>query len=974
MIKDIKKLESEWGSKIAEYEFVGELALTKDEYEYYSSIFCDKGIIQQSDSPSLYWFPYKTVLVVLAVNCAYFEYDDGGFWVHFLSRICLAGRNELQETVGSIIENYLFAKQFLDKKKKGPFRYVGAILEQCGITRRYLPRFAEFLKSGADKYSWEGLIIIPKFSYEQLLPEEGISSYLRKFLVDTAGREFVKTVARSIVQSRLDSNPLQFLESLKGFRPSFWKELPDFLEADALRPPLVHKVNIPLPKFVYQPRLNRLAILFDDSNVRSGNYMLEDKKVSHSTVELESQSNFKEVYSIQFKSNNYDWRPTELKGWSPEERPYAFFDAENGELLHPQKYLNEAEYYLVISIEYLDGLPEKHKEQIKKIEQADFGWLSLPFGMFRGILIGVEPSTDLKFLGFDVDKKERRPMVWDDNAKRLIGAKDLFDVFVGQLPDLVIKQPELFFDNQRILMGDFGDGPKLIEIPDYSNKIKLDCAVPSKGEIWVEPLGRYREFSEGNVNQRLSFCCLPDCKIIWPDGLHSLDEEPVVEIKGNKSISVSFDGECIAIDSDHRHWRIPQRQTFVEGTLTAKGNISIRLARMIHRASLQDKHMFFLHSLTLEEFFNKENFILTGYPKGQAKLFIRECGKNRVLADFGRFNETGKLKFNISALKDTLRRRHLVAGQIGVEHYGKTVLTETRILNTQEIINRLIKLDDDFRWGDDLVSEQKKALQELRKCINQRLDRSSLSICDCLPKQLSDWVKEILYCASFFDGTKLEGLGEDPFLKDDNHVQAFKWLKMARSVSNAEKESLNVSVDTLLADLKAITWRPPIKRWKNEFEKICTNLKADSELTELLLEWKNEVAGKNYFVEYKSRIGQMVAGKDLTNAWKLYADKDSDYDRAAYRQAKKAIENGSPPVADLALILINILLLKNNTPEQVEDIARRHHKKLLPYIERSILFCKKASGKTFKTTTKLSDGLDINALPLNHEDVDLFLK
>ena len=884
MLKDIKELESRWDSEITDYEYVGELALAYDEYEYYSSIFSDKCIILENDSYLLYRLPYKTVLVVLAANCAYFEYDDDGFWVHFLSRIGLADRNDLQETIGSIIEGYLFAKQFLDKKREGPFRYVGAILEQCGVTRRYLPRFAEFLKSGADKYSWEGLIIISKFSYEQLLPEEGMSSYLRKFLADTAGWEFVKTVARSIVQSRLHSYPLQFLKSLKGFRPSFWKELLDLLKADALRPPPVHKVNIPLPKFVYQPRLNRIAILFDDSNVRFGNYMLEDNKVSHSQVELESKSDFKDVYSIQFKSNDSDWRPTELKGWSPEERPYAFFDAENGELLHPQKYLSESGYYLIISTNYLNGLSEKHKEQIEKIIKADFGWLSLPFGMFRGFLITIEPATDLKFLGFDVDKKERRHLSWDDNAKRLVGAEDLFDVFVGQLPDLVVIQPELFYDNQLILMGDFGDGPKLIEIPADSNKIKLDCTVPLKGEIWIEPLGRYRKFSEGNVNQRLSFCCVPDCKIIWPDGLHALDEEPVVEIKGDKSISVSFEGECVAIDSYHRHWRIPQRQTFVKGTLTTEGNISIRLARMIHRASLQDEHMSLLHSLTLEEFFNKENFILTGYPKGQAKLFIRECGKNRALADFGRFNETGKLKFNISALKDTLRRRQFVAGQIGVEHYGKSVLTETRILNTQEIINRLITVDDNFGWSDELAPEQKKALQELRKCINQRLDRSFLSVCDCLPEQLSNWGKEILYCASFFDGTKLEDLGQDPFPQDDNRVQAFKWLKMARAVSNAEKESINISVDTLLADLKVITWTPPIKRWKNEFEKICTNLKADSELTELLLEWKNEVVEKNYYVEYKSRIGQMLAGKDLTNAWKRYALKD--FDRAYLRNAK----------------------------------------------------------------------------------------
>ncbi len=973
MIKDINDLENAWTSQILDYDYLGELVLTYDEYENYFRLYHKKLVFLQSGYSPRPHFPYKTVLVVLAVNCAYFEYDDNGFWFHFLSRIGLAEKNDLQETIGSIIEDYLFKHQFLNEKRKGPWhRFVGPILEQCGVTKRYLPRFAEFLKTGANRYSWSGLITISKSSYEKLLPEEGMSSYLRKFLADNAGLEFVRTVARSIVQAqaRQQTSPSEFLESLKGFRPSFWRELWELLETDIRKTTSASRINIPLPKLVYQSRLNRLVILFDESNVRLGNYMLEGKKVSHSPVELESQSDFKGVYSIQSKSNDSEWRPTELKGWSPEERPYAFFDAENGELLHTQKYLSKTDYYLIISTEYLDGLPEKHKEQIEQIEKADFGWLSLPFGMFRGILIAVEPATDLSFLEIDVDNKERRHLVWADNAKRLIGAEDLFDVFVGRIPDLVVKQPELFYANQRILIGNFGGGPKQIKIPADSNRIKLDCSVPSKGEIWVEPLGRYREFSEGDANQRLSFCCVPDCKIVWPDRLMGLDEEPVIEIQGDKNVSISFDEECVSIDDNNRRWKIPKRQTFVEGVLKAEDSILIRLARLIHRASLRDKHTF-LYSLTLEEFFDRDDLILTGYPDEQAKLFIREYGKDRLLADFGRFDKTGKLLFNTSALRDTLGRRQFVAGQLGVEHYGKKVLTETRILNTQEIINRLITLNDDFGWSDALVPDQKKALEELRKGIDQKLVRSSLSVCDCLPQELLDWGKEILYCAWFFDGTKLEGLGQSPFAQNDHRAKAFKWLKKARAVSNAGKEGSDLSANKLLADLKAIAWGPPIKRWKDEFENICKKLRADSELTELLLEWKNEVVGKNYFVEYKSRIGQMVAGKDLTNAWKRYADKDFD---RAYWQAKKAIENGSPPVADLALILINILLLKNNAPEQVEDNIGKCHRKLLPYIERSILLCKKASGKTFKITTMLSDGVDINVLPIKHEDEQLFLR
>ncbi len=866
-----------------------------------------------------------------------------------------------------MIEDYLFAKQFLFKRREYSFRYVGPILEQCGVTRKHLPRFSEFLKTGVERYGWSGLISLSYLSFRQLLPEEGMSNYLRKFLADPAGWKFVKDVARSIVQSRQHPSPLEFLASLKGFRPSFWRELWVLQQADIRKIKPSSRINITLPKLVYQQDLDRLAILFDDLNVRLGNYKIDDKKISHSTFELVSKDDFKEVYSIKVKEQVSGWRETELKGWSPQKRPYALFDEESGELLHPQQYLSEGNYYLVISAAYLAGLPEQNRQYVENCI-AEFGLLSLPFGMFRGTLIAVESTTDLSFLGVDVDKKDQRHLIWDDSAKRLAGAKDLFDVFVGQLPDLIITQPKLFHEKKLLLMSDFDGQAKPIDISIECNKIKLNSPVPSKGEIWIEPIGRYREISEQNLNRRLSFCCLPDCNIEWPDGLYGLTEEPVVEIKGDKNISVAFKNGCVAVDGDKRRWAIPPRQTFAEGILTVEGNISIRLAKMIHRASLQDENMFPLHTLTLDDFFDLENIVLTGYPDEQAKLFMRKSAKDKALAELGRFDKAGRIKFKTSALKDTLGLGQFAAGQLYVEHYGQKIPTETRILNTQEIINRLIA-NDDFSWSDALILEQKKALEELRKGITQKLYRSCLSVCDCLPKRLSGWGKEILYCAWFFDGTQLEDLQKDPFPQDESRIQAFNWLKKARSASNADKESMNVSIDKLIDDLKDISWRPSITRWQNEFEKICASLKQDSELTELLIEWKNEVFDENFFVEYNCRIGQMAAGKELTNAWKYYIN--NDFNRA-YNKAKIAIANASSPVKDLALILINILLYRNNTPEQVKALTGRHHRKLFPYIERSIFFCKNACGETFEIKTVLSDGVGISLLPLKKDDVQLF--
>ena len=82
-------------------------------------------------------------------------------------------------------------------------------------------------------------------------------------------------------------------------------------------------------------------------------------------------------------------------------------------------------------------------------------------------------------------------------------------------------------------MMNVGDGPKKIDIPVTGNSLTLTVPLPSRGDIWVEPVGRQRKFDSG-ISQKLSFCCLPKCKLIWPERLLAYNEKTVVKLKGTK--------------------------------------------------------------------------------------------------------------------------------------------------------------------------------------------------------------------------------------------------------------------------------------------------------------------------------------------------------------------------------------------------------------------------------------------------------
>ncbi|MCK5681576.1 hypothetical protein KAI46_12280 [bacterium] len=642
-MKDIKSLADELATKIDQHDYLGEIVLNKSEYERLCELYGEQCILKKYNNRPILKPLYDSVLAHLAVNCAYFEYDENGFWPHFLKRLGIPEHQELQETIGKRIENYLFEKQFIEIIRTGTFRYVGAILEQTGITRRSLPRFVEFLKDAINRYGLSGLIIMPPYLYAELLTDTGMPSYLLKFLKDNAGVEFIRSIARSLEQARYEQNKLDFLQSLRGYRPSFWAELLECFEDEHIGVPArPEKINsIPSPRYLYQPKTNnRLVLLFDIENVKLRKYRYEGEFVIGPSKQLLIESDFRNSYSVEVEQKKHQWYTVEISGWLPAEQPYAFFDSDNGELLDVSQKVPLGNCYLVISTDYVAEQPDKYQQSFQDIIIGEYDWLHTRLSTpLKGYLVEITPDADLDFLGLKLDSVENRLMGWE-KGEVLAEAVGFEDVFLGSIPDLILYQPELFEKQDLRLHIDVENGKPQIRTPDKDGRIKLPFNPPTKGIVSVEPLGRQKAFRKYR-NKRLSFYCIPPCQIIWPKGLLAYNERASVRIETSDMVSISFSGNCRVKEGSLDEWVLPPEQTFVEGFLSINNaEITIPIGKHLSRAAMLDNYMTPIDVISIQQLLDKKTFYLTGYPGSPAKKILCSGKYRKLLADLGRFDKS----------------------------------------------------------------------------------------------------------------------------------------------------------------------------------------------------------------------------------------------------------------------------------------------------------------------------------------------
>ena len=248
---DFDEAVSDWGRVAPQLNFLGEIALSKSETDHHLKT------LRSRLETHYYYATYTVPITVLAINCAYYYYDDNGFWKHFCTHLHIANNWPTQSNFGNIIERYLqkLAGNRFDERS-GPFRYVGRILEQCGVSQHYMKKFVDFIKFIKGHSSWDAVSKLSHDEYNKCIPD-GLPKFLHKFLKDISGWYFVIAVANNMSQYERKLIDDAMLCTLSGYRPEFWIDFLKFYNGTAIKlsahQPSARSFGYVEPPYLYWP-------------------------------------------------------------------------------------------------------------------------------------------------------------------------------------------------------------------------------------------------------------------------------------------------------------------------------------------------------------------------------------------------------------------------------------------------------------------------------------------------------------------------------------------------------------------------------------------------------------------------------------------------------------------------------------------------------------------------------------------------
>ncbi|MFA5822727.1 MAG: hypothetical protein WC853_06605 [Thermodesulfovibrionales bacterium] len=845
------------------------------------------------------------------------------------------------------------------KAREGAFRYVGLILEQCGITRRYIEKFVAIIKDGKEKYGWEGLWTIDYLSYKALVERHPASAYLKDFLLDQSGYAFFKAVARNIAQYHRRDIELTDLQHITGYRPGFWNDLIKTLSSEEITRQQRHRKSIPVPKLFFDPDYLYIFIQFDRDCVNKGYYKIDGHQVNDPKKILIDIRDFSDRYYLEIRNEDGKWNPIEINGWTPNISPFAFFEQNKGYISDVSR-ISPGSYYLLLPIDLSENIPEG-------IIISSLGIVSLPFDEFyKGFQVSIRNKDDLNFLNIELSMDDNNFISWDNPKNRFIEARDVSEVFYGELPAIKVKQANLFRSNHVALFVDFGEGRNRIQIKDEKEEVILsfNAKKPAKGMFWVEPISRLSRFLGKDIIDTLLFTVIPYGSINWPSHLLSSEETIEISFNGDDNVEIELE-KCIPLDAEKKVWQIPPEIKIVEGILHSE-TITIRLVHHLHRASISSSHR-----IEKSNFSSKFNFIAEGLPGMDLKI-VMSAERHYNLGNLGKLDEFGRMEFSSFDIRDSIINITEPTGRFMLVDGDRLVPTNTYFYDPPRIKEKLLADTEDslLHWIAFSDEQMQKSLLDLSRIIAGNLQAVDIRILDDITDGLIEWVVELVACSFVFDeiGGNCNFLDIQLQLTEEVKT-ALDWYLRAQAVYDTKNLTVaeNQSED-LLEEIKVIEWRPCIIRWKDQFEKIRDRLQSEHELTPLIEEWAKEVKDPPH--QYDSKLSLFPFGTDLTLSWHFYYM--GDYFKA-YQKAIHVINHAIGLTYDLAVIVAQLCLLKTGRFEQVDKIIiHNYHRKLNGHMSTLIWAAKILSNPNVHTAmTSLINSLNCSLLPLRAEDMPL---
>lgn len=936
MSSELIRLEAIWKSEIRTVSYLGELTLEKSAVD----LLCSELGTDAAHRPM--------TLTVLAVNCAYYYLDNDGFWTHFCAKLGVDHSSSNTQILGYHIEKYLKTINKRFRERSGPNRYVGAILEQSGITRKQLPKFVDFLRDLGRRYKWDGVLGLDYNRYRLQIPTVG-SKYLLNFLNDESGWKFVKDVARHLSQRERGLVEISELEKVKGYHPSFWAEVTGLLK---LSQPKTKAKNVPLPILTFDSASSSIQLRFDSDCTRKGMYRLDGKILIDSFYQLNRsiETDFKDSYNIEVLIEG-SWLPVYLQGWIPKNSEFAFFHEEKG-YIHDQARLKPGNYWLTAKRSMV--IPE---DLILSGPET----LSLYCGYFSVYEVCIAQGSNLSVFGVTSIESSTPDLSYADTSTRLEYSADARTVFIGKLPTIQINNSQSLVNGEYILVADAGGIQKRVPEQFLKNSsINLEgigFKFPGKGSLWIEATGRNATYAGERIIDRLDFIAIEYCKIHGPNYLISCDEEVELKLTGPDTYSFEL-SEGTQIDEVGHKWSVARNIRVAEGILHACG-MSIRIAYRLHRA-----HLVFpdaTDTLFTKDLDSNLPIIAEGVPNSPFNLYIAASTSPQKICPPGYFNKVGHHELSTSSFRDALISQKVISGRFELGRPGGTVPTSSFYLNLAMACAAICTADSaDFNaaWMNYLSPIFASSFRFLYD-LSQGSKLTSIPVnLQVLPQQLDTLTVAFVACAQRLDGvpTNLTDQSALP----ENVKAILEWYK--------ESDVVTKGIDDLQLARELVAKLPnvidlPLSRWNKQietrFKEINNIVKLEENLDQVIEIWAAEVKDGVRRENYSGHIANLNYGAELVDSWKLYFNHNKP--KKSYQSARKIIEQSDGLVCELARLLAMTMLAKLNQEEEIAfHYVDANNKFLAPFFNALL-------GEKSQVT---EDALNI--LPLRSEDKVLF--
>jgi hypothetical protein len=955
----LKARVNAWVDALKACDFAGQIDLPEEDLKTLA------GPVRRGFESYVLTAQNHAIRVVFSVNCAYYA-QDGGFWKYLCALLGYEDTAQLETVLGRQIEESLTYFGFLGRPRCGPFRCVGPLLEQAGVTLRSMRNFTETLDHAA-KGDWDRLLSLTFHQFRRVVDDLTPGTYLGLFLKDDSrtGWTFARDVARSIRQHERGLLSWQDLQQLPGYRPGFWKELKKHLEIEPSKTSPARSRRAPLPKLVFDSATQQVQLVFDHEYVERREYSFDGDKVATSRWPCISRDDFKRSYHILIKSGDETWKEFHVLGFSLEgPKSIAIFHPLKG-YITPDAPVPLGPCFLLApqGTNLPDSLPAL----------SDFEHVSITDAAYVFWLVDVGPASDLGSLGYGHEREPEEILSWAGCGCRLAGALEPSNVFVSKLPGLRIKQARLFTQGRLALFLDTGSSPQ--RIPIYGESDTQDLTLPvnpgSTGLVSVEPLGRLRAADPGQYECSLTFALLPNCALHWPSGLFSLDDRPFITFDGPPQISVRLP-ECSTAGPGQ--WQIPARTAVVEGTLQLN-SLSILLGHTVYRAGFAENDYPEKRFFESAEFDMEFSLCLRGIPQTPIRLGLSDSVDTVAFDLAQNFDVAGFKRLSSFAIRDPVKNYLAPAGTISIWDGRAWVASGALLLNLAALGKWLFADEQDpappwFRLLEDSLSVWlKEVLQAARTFAPIR----PFECPNTLPLSTQKWAEEVeLMLLTFAQPMPPETA--DPFTTrkvdhlDPELIDGLRWVWAARGLVERAKSEQPSDASTLIARYPE-KWLPPRTGWRQIAENLLKALRLQQDLDLMIEAWSAE-ARPPMRVVLESRIATQPKGRELTDA---YICSQQGNNRTAYLLTD-TIERGLPSglVLDLALLLKHLILLKSSL--NFEPPAAPVHKKLEPFF---LGLSQLARGQEVAPQPNGVQGplvLNPEKLPLHPDDIALLRK